>query len=200
MQWRAGLCAVAAMLACAAPMAQAADAFGGKPKVDPNKEVSERLGRLEQQLQALTTKQGQSNAAGADEGFTLPTAPGQPPAAPVEDSELKLDYVLKGELNGKVLVKKGTRLIQMDRKEFEKFSAHAKLRARQQLAASVEATGPLGMSIPAPGAPPVPPAAATAAPAQAVPASKAVRRAEAAQAKAMGAPATPMPAAAPVKK
>lgn len=216
-QWRTGLVFAAALMALSAPVAHAQDAFGGKPKADPNKELVERLGRLEQQLSDVAAKQAAAaqapTAAPGPNGFNLPTPPGMPPEPPVADEDLKLDFEVKGELNGKVLVKKGTRVVVMERGEFERFSAQAKAKARASLSAPVLG-GPVmpppanAVSL-APGNPPTPPAApaATPAPADATPtATETTRRNHRAVEKAMNpatpaAPATPMPAPAlPAKK
>lgn len=170
-QWRAGLVFAAALMALSAPVAHAQDAFGGKPKADPNKELMDRLGRVEQQLTDVAAKQAAAaqnpTAAPGPGGLNLPAPPGAPPDPPVADDELKLDYEVKGELNGKVLVKKGTRLVQMERGEFDRFAAQAKARARTAAAAAVAPvlgldgtmTPPNAVAM-APGTPPTPPAAA----------------------------------------
>jgi hypothetical protein len=175
--WRAALFTAIAILSLQAPLAHA-DAFVGARESPQAKELNLRLAAMEQKIAEMAARQSAQpdpGTPGAPGGLNLPAPPGAPPI-PISDDDLQLDYVVKGEVNGAVIVKVGQRVQVMQRLQFDQFSEKAKARARtQHLQSSLTSMAPG-----APSAPPVSTFVTTPAPtppaAAAAPAVKAPER------------------------
>lgn len=133
---RAGLCAALAVFTMYVPTVHA-DAFVAKSKADDkSQQIIDRLESLEQRMTDVAMRQTLPAQAGGQGSFNMPAPPG---GAFVADDELSLDYEVKGELNGAVMVKRKGRIQVMDRGEFERFDQAAKSRARMALSTAAQA-------------------------------------------------------------